>query len=400
MKRLLLEGRNILMLCAMAASLPLMAQSQVSEVLSQIERHNPTLQSLAHDEEATLLEMRADNAVAVPQVEYSPFYQRGYSGVAESELVVSEELSFPTRYVDRRRQRQLEREVLAGEYRRQRCQVLLEARLLCFDVICANQTLQMLEQRLHNSRLTLQMFEKRMEAGDANLLEVNKVKLDCMEVQTLLAEASSQRIALLQQLQELNGGEAVTLTDTEYPEMPPIDDDYASFVSRALAGSADLQKAEAGVRASEHGVSMTRREWLPNVTVGYRRNTDRGEGVNGLLMGLSFPVAGNASRVKAARHRQASASIQAEQTRMQMETSLRANYDEWQHLRRVLDHSDVQMMRQTLQLLDKALQYGEISALQYYTETNSIYEKLQAHIDVHCRSLKLCAVMLRNEMSR
>ena len=56
------------------------------------------------------------------------------------------------------------------------------------------------------------------------------------------------------------------------------------------------------------------------------------------------------------------------------------------------------MMNETLALLSKALKHGEISALEYYTEINSIYDKLQAHIDLHTQYVKIWAQLNKNKL--
>ena len=54
--------------------------------------------------------------------------------------------------------------------------------------------------------------------------------------------------------------------------------------------------------------------------------------------------------------------------------------------------------KESLTLFAKALQQGEITALVYYVEINSIYEKLQRHIDLHCQSVKLLAELHKAEL--
>lgn len=373
------------------------ADNEIDRVLTQVANNNLTLKALKHEGEAQVLDVKAGNVLAGPSVEYSPFFKEGYGGVAESELIVSEEIEFPTKYAMRRKQATLLQETTEHAYDRERRDILLQAKLLCMDIIRTNQTIGMLQQRMDGSNTLKQMYAKRMEAGDANILEVNKVELDCMEVGMLLTEMQNERIQLLQQLQQLNGGQAINLKAMEFPEEVAITD-YDAFVKLALLSDADIQMAEASLRSAMHEVSASRKEWLPNITMGYRRNTEMKEQTNGVLVGLSFPLMGNGNKVKAARSRQKSAEIQVEQARLEKETQLHSCYQQMMSMQQVLDHSDVKMMQQTLSLLSKALQHGEISALQYYTEINSIYEKLQRHINVHCQSVKLNAELHKNEL--
>lgn len=369
----------------------------VGDVLKQVAANNLTLQALVHDNQADVLDIKASNSIGGPSVEYSPFFTKGYSGVAESELVVSQEIDFPTKYAARNKQAQMQQKVGDKLLAKQRRDILLQAQLLCIDLIRLNQTLSMLRERLANSETLLQMYQKRMEAGDANALELNKVKLDCMEVRTLVNEAQGERTSLLQQLRQLNGGKPIDVTDTVLPNYPQITN-FESYRALALASDADVAVAQTSLRAADMNLKLQKNEWLPNISFGYRRNTEHGEGINGFLVGVSFPLYSNSSNVKAARQRRESVELQVVQAQNEAEASLRTNYEQLQGLQQVIDHSDVKLLQESLTLFAKALQQGEITALVYYVEINSIYEKLQRHIDLHCQSVKLLAELHKEEL--
>ena len=369
----------------------------IGDVLKQVASNNLTLQALVHDNQADVLDIKASNSIGGPSVEYSPFFTKGYSGVAESELVVSQEIDFPTKYAARNKQAKMQN--ILGEQLliKQRGDILFQAQLLCIDLIRLNQTLSMLHERLANSETLLQMYQKRMDAGDANALELNKVKLDCMEVRTLVNEAQGERTSLLQQLRQLNGGKPIDVIDTVLPEYPQITN-FESYRALALASDADVAVAQTALRAADMNLKLQKNEWLPNISFGYRRNTEHGEGINGFLVGVSFPLYSNSSNVKAARQRRESAELQVVQAQNEAEASLRTNYEQLQGLQQVIDHSDVKLLQESLTLFAKALQHGEITALVYYVEINSIYEKLQRHIDLHCQSVKLLAELHKAEL--
>lgn len=369
----------------------------VGDVLKQVAANNLTLQALVHDNQADVLDIKASNSIGGPSVEYSPFFTKGYSGVAESELVVSQEIDFPTKYAARNKQAKMQNIVGEQLLIKQRRDILLQAQLLCIDLIRLNQTLSMLHERLVNSETLLQMYQKRMDAGDANALELNKVKLDCMEVRTLVNEAQGERTSLLQQLRQLNGGKPIDVIDTVLPEYPQITN-FESYRALALASDADVAVAQTALRAADMNLKLQKNEWLPNISFGYRRNTEHGEGINGFLVGVSFPLYSNSSNVKAARQRRASAELQVVQAQNEAEATLRTNYEQLQGLQQVIDHSDVKLLQESLTLFAKALQQGEITALVYYVEINSIYEKLQRHIDLHCQSVKLLAELHKAEL--
>lgn len=369
----------------------------IGDVLKQVASNNLTLQALVHDNQADVLDIKASNSIGGPSVEYSPFFTKGYSGVAESELVVSQEIDFPTKYAARNKQAKMQNIIGEQLLIKQRRDILLQAQLLCIDLIRLNQTLSMLHERLANSETLLQMYQKRMDAGDANALELNKVKLDCMEVRTLVNEAQGERTSLLQQLRQLNGGKPIDVIDTVLPEYPQITN-FESYRALALASDADVAVAQTALRAADMNLKLQKNEWLPNISFGYRRNTEQGEGINGFLVGVSFPLYSNSNNVKAARQRRVSAELQVMQAQNEAEASMRTNYEQLQGLQQVIDHSDVKLLQESLTLFAKALQHGEITALVYYVEINSIYEKLQRHIDLHCQSVKLLAELHKAEL--
>ena len=390
MRRYLIATAVALSACSAALA------DTVGDVLKQIAANNLTLQSAAHDTRADVLDVKATNTLGGPSVEYSPFFTKGYSGVAESELVVSQEIDFPTKYAARSKQAQMQQAVGEKQIAKQRRDILLQAQLVCLDLIRVNQTLAMLRERLGNSDTLLLMYEKRMEAGDANALELNKVKLDCMEVRTLVSEAEGERTAFLQQLRQLNGGKPIDVVSTDLPEYAPIAD-FESYRALAVASDADVAVAQTALRAADMNLKVQKSEWLPSISFGYRRNTEQREAINGFMVGVSFPLY-SSSNVKAARERRESAELQVQQAQHDAEASLRTSYEQLQGLQEVIDHSDVKLLQESLALFKKALQQGEITALVYYVEINSIYEKLQRHIDLHCQSVKLLAELHRNEL--
>ena len=156
-------------------ALALNAWGQMSHVLSQVESNNLSLKALKHDIEADVLDIRSENSLTGPSLEYSPFFNKGYSGVASSEMVISEEFDFPTKYASRKRQAQLQTTLGKSQYALQRREVLLNAQFLYFDIVRINQVINMLTRRLQGDSIVQHMYETRMKAGDANILELHKM---------------------------------------------------------------------------------------------------------------------------------------------------------------------------------------------------------------------------------
>ena len=208
----------ILALGGVLTGAPLHAQT-IEAVLRSVEQNNKELQAGQYAAEAGKMEVQTQNNLEDPSVEYSPFYADGVTGMASSELVVKQGFEFPTRYVARRSSGKLQQEVIDRQHRLLRQDVLLRAKNLCLDLIGLNQERLLLEERRKNADELLVLFEKRLSEGDASALEVNKIKMERMNVQTEAAQNAAAHRTALQQLLAMNGNQPLEFDETSYPNV-------------------------------------------------------------------------------------------------------------------------------------------------------------------------------------
>ena len=91
-----------------------------------------------------------------------------------------------------------------------------------------------LEERLRNAEELAKMYAKRLQTGDANALETNKINLELLNVKT---EASLNETALRnkqQELNTLNGNIPVVFEENQYPAIP-FPSDYQMLKSEVMA---------------------------------------------------------------------------------------------------------------------------------------------------------------------
>ena len=199
-----------------------MQAQSIDEVLRQIEQNNKELQSQQHATRAAQLEVQTQNNLEDPSVEYSPFYTKGITGMSSSELVVTQGFDFPTLYAARSRSGKLQREALHRQYEATRRDILLNAKNLCLDLVMLNKQQGLLEERKKNADELLALFEKRLEEGDAGILEVNKIKMERMSVQTEVSLNNAAHRTALQQLLAMNGNLPMDFTSRDYPQVEAL----------------------------------------------------------------------------------------------------------------------------------------------------------------------------------
>lgn len=369
----------------------------IDEVLRNIERNNKELQASAKDAEAARMEVQTQNNLEDPSVEYSPFYTKGISGMSSSELVVSQSFDFPTLYAARHSSGKLQKEVVDRQYQVERRELLLSAKNLCLDLIMLNKQQAMLSLRKKNAGDLLTLFDERLKQGDAGVLDINKIKMELMNVQTEVAQNNAAHRTALQKLLAMNGNLPIEFSASEYPQAK-APADYDELYDEVVATDANLQMADASARAAEKNVSVQRQNWLPKLEVGYRRNTSIDEKSNGFLIGGSLPLFSNRKKNKIARAQAVSARLRLDDVRLQTEADVQSRYNELRQLDEAMRAYDVTLMTNTLSLLKEAVTEGQISVIDYYTEADNVYNKLMAYYEVENRYQKLLAEIYKNRL--
>ena len=378
--------------------LPLAAGAQgIDEVLQSVGQHNKVLQALQSNAEAAKLEARTSNSLGDFSVQYSPFFMPDVHGVSSSELVVSQGFDFPTLYGARHKSNRLRGEAIDWQYAASRRDVLLQAKLLCLDLVRLNREQALLAERSRNADELLAFFEKRLAAGDASAIEVNKVQMERMAVRAEVAQNNAAHRAAVQSLLALNGNMPLELGFDEYPPAEPPRD-YDALLDRVLPADAALLAADALSRAAAQEVSVNRQQWLPKLEIGYRRNTSLDEASHGFLAGVSLPLFSNRREVKIARAQSTASSLQLEDARLQAEARLQSQYNEVQQLREAMQAYDLSLMRRTLDLLRQAVLGGQMSSTDYYVEADAVYRNMQAFMVLECQYHKVLAELYKNEL--
>lgn len=380
---------------AFAAVVSAKAQD-INAVLKSVEQNNMELKALLKGNEAADIENKSQNTLEDLSIEYSPFFQSETSGIASSELVITQGFDFPTLYGARKKAGQLQRNVLDMQYQTARRDILVNAKKLCLDIINYNKQKQLLQERRKNADELLAMFELKFKNGDATSLELNKIKLDRMNLETELVLADTKHANAMQQLQALNGGLPIEVNMTEYPQAPA--DDEVTMYEKAVATDWTVRTAQASVLAAEQDVKVNKQSWIPKFEIGYRRNTEGDNASNGFLVGGSIPLFSSKNKVKIAKARQTEAVMQHANARINAENSARTMINQMKQLKASADAYDVPLMRQTLKLLRTAVENGEISVTEYYVEADNIYKNMITYMDIERQYQDALTEIYKNEL--
>ena len=382
--------KRLILYIALFAAYGANAQS-LSYVLQTIEANNTSLASLRGENAATIAGMKSETSIMGPtSVEYSPFWGKGVSGLASSELVVQQEFDFPTLGGTRNANVAAQGRVLDMKYRAARRDVLLEAKKLCYDLSYAVESRKLLQKRELTADSLLTAFEKNMRLGNATIIDVNRIKMDRMVTHTQVVKTEGDIATIIGQLQALNGGKKIDGLENMTLGMEQIGDLSQPNIEEYIA--------QAEYDATAQDIKLAKSGWLPSFSLGYRRNTDVGEAVNGFIVGVSVPLFGNSSKVKAAQAKREAAQVKVENTKIEIDSYINALLTEAKTLRATIDSYDMPLMQETLALINRAIAKGALTIVDYYTQADRIYGAMGELLELQNRYNKIVSDLNDNQL--
>ena len=394
MKQIITIGAALLLLNAGSAQ----AQNSIEQVLRNIETNNKELQANKQLIQSQKLEARTDNNLPDPTLSYAHLWGSKDKSETIGELVVSQSFDFPSLYATRNKLNRLK----IGAYDSQadvfRQEKLLQAKELCLDIIMLRQQKQILEERLRNAEELAKMYAKRLQTGDANALETNKINLELLNVMT---EVSLNETALrnkLQDLSTLNGYLPVVFEESQYPAVP-FPTDYQILKSEVLSAGRTLMALGNESLVARKQIAVNKSQCLPKLELGYRRNTESGTPFNGLVVGFSFPLFENRNKVKIAKAQALNIDLQRDNAALQVESELAQLYREAKTLHASMEeYTRTFRSQQDLALLKQALTGGQISMIEYFVEVSVLYQSHQNYLQLENQYQKAMARIYKSKL--
>lgn len=376
----------------------LIAQPNIDKVLSSIEENNTTLKALRQASEAQKLENRTGITLPGPEVEFDYMWGKPKEIGKGTNFSVKQSLDIPTITGMKSRLANEKNHLVEWQYKADRMNILLEAKQYCIELIYYNALRQELDTRLEHAKTIAEGYKTRMDQGDANILEYNKVKLNLSTIQGEIARIEVEQEALLTQLRRLNGGEDVVLEDSSYT-LTPFPLSFDTWYQQAEEKNPVLAYVKQEIEVSKHQASVNKALALPSFSAGYVDEKEVGERYRGISVGVSIPLWENKNRVKQAKAAIKAAEEKEIDAKQQFYSHLNAQYKRTFGLRSVAEN-----YRKSLEdvnstpLLKKALDAGEISLLDYIVEMalyyDTITQALEAERDYQIALSELSAVEL------
>lgn len=374
-------------------------QNSIDAVLRSVEANNKELQANSQLTVSKKLEAKLDNNLPDPSVSYVHQYGNREGMGIQGELVASQSFDFPSVYVQKNKLAKSKAVSYDNQGAEFRQQILLQAKVLCLDLVLLNQQKALLDQRRHNAEQLSELYAMRLQSGDANILETNKIDLELLNAKTEARMNEAARIAKLQELATLNGGIAIDFTDTTYRQT----DEVLSFEelrSEAITSNPQLLTLKSEQVAAQRQLSVNKAKGLPGFELGYRLNTAAGgERFNGFLVGVSIPLFSNRNNVRQAKAQSLYTDLQLESTTSAVESELHQLYNQSLALKTSMDeYNTVLKSQNNLALLNKAIQTGQISMIEYFVDVTTLYQSMQNYMQLQNEYQKVMAQLYKYKL--
>lgn len=350
------------------------AQSNLDAVLESVAQNNKAIVANKQYWEARKLAFRTGLTPENPEVVYD--YMRGRpQEIAgnQQDLAVTQQFDFPTVYGKKKalsKEQVAQTEFQATAYRQD---ILLEAKLHYLEMVYLNRQKVTLARRLKTSEKLYNDYQKKFKQGFANILEVNKTKIQLAALQNEVRQNESELKLYTEKLTQLNGGNAIAVTDTLYPALPQIPA-YAEMDSLVEVNDPILKTVKQQKEIAVKEMEVTKALTLPRPSVGYHSQAILGQNFNGGRIGVTIPLWQDKNKVKQKEAEILYSELQIQNHRTEHLHDIKALYDRYESLRASL--ADYQNLMQTVNsdvLLAKAFRLGEISSIEYFMELTYFY---------------------------
>jgi outer membrane protein TolC len=379
-------------------TITLQAQNRLDSILTSIANHNKTIITNTKYWEAKTLAYQTGLSPSDPKVDYDYLIGTPANAGNQTDFAITQAFDFPSAY---RKKKELSNEqIKQAEFQliEIRQNILLQSKLLCIELTYLNKLESELNKRLQNTIKWQTSFQKKLDKGEGNMLDVNKAKLQIIALKATLQENTSLRNQLTQKLTELNAGNEIEYTDTIYYSLPIIID-FETLENEIEEKDPVRMYLEQEKKIGQAEIALTKSLSLPKLEAGYHYQSILGQRFNGLHMSATIPLWENKNKLQTKQaellYQDANLKDHANehyyhtQQKYEQLTNLKTTLNEYQPLFSSMNN---------IELLDKSLAFGQITTLEYFMETSYYYEAYKNYLKTEETYHKVMAELFKYKL--
>jgi cobalt-zinc-cadmium efflux system outer membrane protein len=369
-----MKNNITVLICFLSLSItPIFTQNSIEKVLKIIENNNKLLKAKSYEFKATQAGFKTGKTLSTPTVEYDLLVGNQNAGI-QHDLLIAQELDFSIvsgkqKYYANAQAIQLDTLFLA-----ERQEILLQTKNLCLEYIYWLKKQQLVNERLLMTKHLFKQYEKGLEIGSVNILDLNKVKIQLLNISTKTTGIDRKLWMVKLQIEEKNGGEPIDLSALKYDKTSEVGS-FESIYEKAEIKDYDLKVLEMQTDINSAKKAMTKSMKLPKIELGYRYQTFLNQEFNGAHIQVAIPLWEQKNKLNQIQAAEFQNELELDHYHSMHKAELQSKYDRYLQLT-----NTVSVYEKTLatidseRLLNKALELGQISTVDYFNEMNFLYE--------------------------
>ncbi|MDR2058497.1 MAG: TolC family protein [Dysgonamonadaceae bacterium] len=360
--------------------------------LEQIERNNTVLSAFRKQLDAEKIANKTGIYPKNPEMEFHYLWGNQSVPGDRVDFSATQTFDFPTAYYYRKKISDTQNRQVDLKYLIERKNILLEAQSTYIRLIYQNALSLKWEERLDQARQTVSAYQFKMDKGDASALDLNKAKINLLNVQKEYDSSLAEEDFLRAELNRLNGGIPLDLP-LDFPSIwLPVD--FEQWYREQQEKNHLLQYLQQETALSRENGKLQRSLNLPGFSVGYMSEKVSTEQFRGITLGISIPLWENKNKAKQIKARTLAGEESESDARFRHYNEAKALYGKAVRLQKIVDeYRRSELPDNTSDLLKKALNAGEISLIDYLFEWDIYYEWISNRLESE-RDLRLTATEL------
>jgi cobalt-zinc-cadmium efflux system outer membrane protein len=369
--------RKILFLCMMILNISISANNdEINRILASIEQNNGNLKALRIEADARIAGNREEMMPDDPEAEFAYLWGSPHEIGKRQDVNVSQGFDIPLITGMKKKEVSRENELVELNHQSERTKVLLEAKKLCIELIYNNALREQRNKQLQWAEHVADAYRKQYEKGNIGTLAYNNVQLYLTEIKHEVSRMDIEQKRILSELKRLNGGIAVELTGTQY-DLHPLPADFEQWFGQMEQKNTMLLYAYKESELNTYRIKVAKKANLPRFSAGYLMENVVGERYQGVTLGISVPLWRNSQRLQQAKSEAKASEMHAATMRQEFYDAFRAIYQQAQGLQQlILDYRASMRLYDNVELLEKALDLGNISIMDYISEKRLYYERI------------------------
>lgn len=354
----------------------------VESVLDSIESNNIHIKARIAEIKGKTSEIKSSNNLG--DTEFGFEYQKGDNVEGNKYgFSVTQGFEWPGMYITRAKANKSKIKAAEYEFSSQKLDIMLNAKLVCLNIINANRKIKAQTDIYNNISQLYNEYEKGFKHGEISILDINKLKIELLNVKQALDKSITERNVLIEELTAINGD--IAIAGVENIVDYPVQDlkAYDIYASEAISLDPVLNYSREVANSANKETTMAKMGWLPKFSVGYKFANELGSKFNGIAVGMSLPIFSNLNKVSMAKSEQISAEYGRQDTEIEMNSAIKNDYAQAVYLRsQIYSYNSVLTDSSNIEMLEKALSGGQISLLNYLLELRYFLEAQQTLLDL------------------